>query len=52
LPNATANAARQGYKGQRVHKMVGEANPRCEERIFEPIFILKNRFTKTGLGRT
>jgi hypothetical protein len=41
LPNATANAARQGYKGQRVHKMVGEANPRCEERIFEPIFILK-----------
>jgi hypothetical protein len=28
LPNATAHARRQGYKGQRVHKMVGEANPR------------------------
>lgn len=27
-PNATAEASRQGYKGQRVHKMVGEANPR------------------------
>eukprot|EP01043_Picozoa_sp_COSAG02_P033973 COSAG02_NODE_2349_length_9084_cov_12.922315_7_plen_745_part_00 len=28
LPNATSEARRQGYKGQRVHKMVGEANPR------------------------
>ena len=28
LRNATSEARRQGYKGQRVHKMVGEANPR------------------------